>query len=81
MKKEEFIPKVNDALAQEFEVEIEEITPDADIKETLDLDSLSLVDMVAIIEDMFEVSIKNQEIAQVKTFNDLYDFIEGKINE
>lgn len=79
MKKDEFIPKVNEALAEEFEVELDVITPDADIKETLDLDSLSLVDMVAIIEEMFDVSIKNQEIASVKTFNDLYDFIESKI--
>lgn len=79
MKKDEFIPKVNEALAEEFEVELDVITPDADIKETLDLDSLSLVDMVAIIEEMFDVSIKNQEIASVKTFDDLYDFIESKI--
>ncbi|MDR0368737.1 MAG: phosphopantetheine-binding protein [Bacteroidales bacterium] len=75
MEKQELINKVNQALADEFEVDIETITPEADIKETLDLDSLSLVDMVALIEGEFGVKLKGQEIASVKTFGSLYDFI------
>lgn len=79
MEKQDLIAKVNEALAEEFEVEITDITPDADIKETLELDSLSLVDMVALIEAEFGVKINNQEISNIKTFESLYDFIEGKL--
>lgn len=79
MEKQDLIAKVNEALADEFEVEITDITPDADIKETLELDSLSLVDMVALIEAEFGVKINNQEISNIKTFESLYDFIEGKL--
>lgn len=80
MGKKELINKANEVLADEFEVEITDITPDADIKETLDLDSLSLVDMVALIETTFGVKIKSQEIANVSTFSALYDFLYGKMN-
>ncbi|MDR0363921.1 MAG: phosphopantetheine-binding protein [Bacteroidales bacterium] len=79
MEKQELINKMNAALADEFEVEITDITPDADIKETLELDSLSLVDMVALIEAELGVKINNQEISNIKTFGMLYDFIEGKL--
>ncbi|MDR1878742.1 MAG: phosphopantetheine-binding protein [Bacteroidales bacterium] len=81
MEKQEFIKQVNEVLAKEFETEISAITPEADIKETLELDSLSLVDMVALIEHTFGVKIKGQEITTVKTFENLYDFIYERLNQ
>lgn len=78
MEKIELINKTNEVLAEEFEVEIEKITPDADIKKTLELDSLSLVDMVALIEQTFGVKIKGQDISKIKTFSELYDFVYEK---
>ncbi len=80
MEKQELIEKVNEVLAEEFEIEVSEITPDANIKATLMLDSLSLVDLVALIESTFNVKIKGQEIAAVQTFESLYDFLEERIN-
>ena len=75
MEKNELIAKINETLAEEFEVEVSEIIPEANIKETLQLDSLSLVDMVALIESEFGVKIKGAEMLQVQTFQALYDFI------
>ena len=75
MERQELIAKINQVLADEFEVEQSVITPDADIKSTLNLDSLSLVDMVALIEEEFGVKIKGTELASVKTFGLLYDFV------
>lgn len=80
MERQELAKKANEALAEEFEIEITEITPDADIKETLDLDSLGLVDMVVLIEETFGVKIKDQKITSIKSFDDLYDFIEEKLS-
>lgn len=80
MEKNELIAKINEVLAEEFEIEVEAITPDANIKETLQLDSLSLVDMVALIESEFGVKIKGAEMVQVQTFGALYDFIAERTN-
>lgn len=80
MDKQELIKKTNEVLAEEFEIEVSDITPDADVKETLELDSLSLVDMIALIESTFGVKIKSQEIASIKSFDNLYDFIAEKID-
>ena len=80
MEKNELIAKINSVLANEFEVEESEIAPEKEIKATLQLDSLSLVDMIAVIEEEFGVEIKGQSVAQVKTFQNLYDFVFEKTN-
>ena len=55
MTREEIIEKVNGTLSEEFEVDENVITPDAAIYETLQLDSLSLVDLVAVVQYTFKV--------------------------
>ncbi len=80
MEKNELIEKINEVLAEEFEIEVEDITPDANIKETLQLDSLSLVDMVALIESEFGVKIKSSELINIQTFEALYDFVSNNQN-
>ena len=45
MTNEEIIEKIRTTLAEEFEVGIDVIQPDAPLMETLELDSLDLVDI------------------------------------
>lgn len=75
MEKQELIEKINSALAEEFEVDEAVITPDAPIKDTLELDSLSLVDLVALIESNFGIKIQGSEVSKIQTFGALYDFV------
>lgn len=75
MERQELIGKINSALADEFEVEESVITPDAPIKETLELDSLSLMDLVALIESNFGIKIEGTQVSSIKTFESLYDFV------
>ena len=77
MTREEIIEKVISTLSEEFEVEQELITPDAVIYDTLQLDSLSLVDLVAVVQYTFKVKIPVADLPSEKTFNDLYDYIES----
>lgn len=77
MTREEIIEKVIETLSEEFEVEQNVITPDAVIYDTLQLDSLSLVDLVAVVQHTFKVKIPVANLPSVKTFNDLYDYIES----
>lgn len=79
MTKEEIISKVNAMLVAEFEVEEDAITTDANIKKTLELDSLSLVDLVALIDNEFGIKTNGAEMSKVGTFGELYSFIESKI--
>jgi acyl carrier protein len=77
---EEIIEKATTVLAEEFEVETSEITPEASLKETLDLDSLDLVDVVVLIEQNFGVTLTGPDFIGVVTFQDFYDLLNKKIN-
>ena len=79
MTREEIIEKVNTLLAEEFEVEASTLTPDANVKGTLSLDSLSLVDLVALIQQTYQVKIPVSDLRQIQTFTDLYDYIESHL--
>ncbi|MDR3351365.1 MAG: phosphopantetheine-binding protein [Prevotellaceae bacterium] len=79
METQQLIKEVNEALATEFEIEVSSISAGANIKDTLDLDSLGLVDMVALIENKFGVKIQSADIPAIKIFEDLYNFLLGKL--
>ena len=76
---DEIISKVNAFLVDEFEVDPQSITPDANLKETLNLDSLDYVDLVVVIESNFGFKVKGEDFVNIKTFQDFYDYINSKI--
>lgn len=45
----------------------------------LGFDSLAITEVVFAAEDLFRISITNEEIAQVRTLDDLRDFIHVKV--
>ena len=75
MTHEEIINKINTVLAEDFEVDLASITPDASMKEILDLDSLDYVDLVVLLEQHFGLKIKGSEFADIHTFEDFYQYI------
>lgn len=76
MTREEIIQKINAAMAEEFEVSEDLMKPEANVKDTLQLDSLNLVDIVAMVQETFGVDIPIQDLRAIKTFDDLYNYIE-----
>ncbi len=76
MTREEIKEQVNSMLAEEFEVEQSEFTEDANLKETLQLDSINLVDLVAMVQMTYKVVIPVSDLPKIQTFKDLYDYIE-----
>ena len=79
MTRQEIVEKVNSLLADEFEVDAALFTPEANVRETLQLDSLSLVDLVAIIQQTYKIKIPVGDLREIKTFADLYNYIESHL--
>ncbi len=80
MTREEIADKINTVLAEDFEVAPENITPDASMKEVLDLDSLDYVDLVVLLEQQFGLKVKGSDFAEIQTFEDFYQYIIKHIN-
>lgn len=75
MSTEQIIETVNSTLSEEFEVDQALITPDASLKDTLELDSLDYVDLVVMIESNFGFKVNSEHFADITTFQHLYDYI------
>jgi acyl carrier protein len=79
MTREEIISQVNSLLADEFEIEESEFAPEANLKETLNLDSINLVDLIALVQTTYKITIPVEDLKKIQTFNNLYDYIEGHL--
>jgi acyl carrier protein len=75
MTREEIITKVNSLLAEEFEIEESEFAPEANLKDTLNLDSINLVDLIALVQFNYKVTIPVEDLKKIQTFDNLYDYI------
>ena len=80
MERAEIELKVNEFLVEEMEIEAGDINYDARLKEDLGLDSLDFVDIVVIVEKSFGFKIKPEEMSNVLTVREFYDYIESKVN-
>lgn len=79
MTRAEIIGQAKEVLSEEFEVGQELMADDAALREVLALNSLTLVDLVAVVEHTFRVRIPIAEVPSIKTFAQLYDYIEQHI--
>jgi acyl carrier protein len=81
MTKEEIITKVNEFLVDEFEVDANKIQPEANMRETLDLDSLDYVDLVVVIESNFGFKVVGEDFINIHTFQNFYDYCYQKVSQ
>lgn len=79
MTKQEITDKMNSLLVEEFEIAEELLTPEANLKDDLEIDSLDLVDIVVLIDQEFGFKPKAEELKSVKTLQDFYDYIASHI--
>ncbi|MAX80099.1 MAG: acyl carrier protein [Crocinitomicaceae bacterium] len=79
MNTTEVINRINGFLVAEFEVDEEKISPEADLKETLDLDSLDYVDLVVEIESNFGFKVNPEDFTNISTFQQFYDYVIEKV--
>lgn len=54
------------------------ITPEASLTEDLDVDSLAAVELAMELESTFDITIEDEEIAALKSVNDIIALVEGK---
>lgn len=81
MNKASIIERINGFLVEEFEVEAGKITPEANLRETLELDSLDYIDLVVVIESNFGFKVKPEDFISIVTFQNFYDYVSNRVGE
>lgn len=78
---EEFSAEMRAALAEEYEVSPEKITEEAELIATLDLDSLDMVDVVALIDNKLGIILSAEDFKGVQTFGEFFHMLYGKLEQ
>ena len=73
------IDKINGFLSEEFEVDVNRMLPDANIRQTLELDSLDYIDLVVVIENNFSFKVKPEDFIRIISFQDFYAYIISRV--
>ena len=82
MTNDEIIRTINRALMKEFELDADKMVPEAHLFDTLELDSLDMVDMVIVLENAFKFKItEEKEIREIRTLGDIHNFVIKKSEE
>jgi acyl carrier protein len=80
MQNEEIIKKINQLLIDEIEIDESQISPAADLKKDLGIDSLDFVDLFVIIENNFGFKMKAEEMSDIKKLDDFYAYVIRRVN-
>lgn len=73
------LEKVKHILAEQFDVEEDNVTAETNFADDLGADSLDVVDLLMSIEDEFEIEIPDSEVENIKTVGDLVGYIEQRL--
>ncbi|MBS1783656.1 MAG: acyl carrier protein [Bacteroidetes bacterium] len=79
MNQQEIIARIKAFMVEDFEVDEHSITPEANLKETLDLDSLDYIDLVVAIENNFGFKVKPEDFQTMTTVQDFYNYVSNRL--
>lgn len=69
--------QIKKIVAENLNVEEENITPESSFKEDLKADSLDLFEMVMALEEEFDLEIPSEDLERLETVKDVMTYIES----
>ena len=80
MSMEEIFKTIQSLIAEQFAVELEEVTMGTSLEEDLGADSVDLVELVMAMEEEFEIGeVPEEELGGMKTVSDAVSFIASRM--
>lgn len=71
--------KIKEAVAEQLSLSADEITNEASFTEDLGADSLDLVELVMAFESEFDISIPDEDSANLTTVQSAIDYVKEKL--
>ncbi|MBE6136875.1 MAG: acyl carrier protein [Erysipelotrichaceae bacterium] len=73
------LEKVKEVLVQTTNIDPNEVTMEASLKDDLGVDSLDSVEIILELESQFNVKISDDELAELKTIGDIVNILNNKL--
>ena len=68
--------KIRDLLAEQLDIPADSITPESEIIDDLEADSLTVLDMVMTLEDEFDIEIPDEDVEKLRTVGSVVSYVE-----
>lgn len=72
------LEKLKAVFEEAVNVDAEQVVPDARLAEDLEIDSLGAVELALELENAFDITIEDEELAELKTVQDVLDLLEAR---
>ena len=79
--KDEILEQVQIIISDLFEIDKSEITPDVELYEGLDLDSIDAIDMIVKLQKMTGKTVKPEDFRNARTVSDIVDVVHQLIHQ
>ena len=73
--------RIKTIIATQFNINEDEIKKDTSFKDTLNADSLDLVELIMALEDEFGLEVEDEDMENIKTVGDAVEYITNSIDE
>lgn len=80
MSPDKIAQKVQDIIAQNLDVQRDEVTLKASFVDDLNADSLDIVELVMAMEKEFDLEIPDDEAEKIRTVQDAVDYISAHLS-
>ena len=70
---------VRDIIVNTLSCDADQVTLETNLFEDLEADSLEAVELSLALEEAFGVGIADEDMANIKTVNDIVEYIKGKL--
>ena len=71
--------QVKEVICEQLSVEESEVTRDASFVETLNADSLDIVELIMAFEEAFHIDIPDEQAEKIRTVDDSIKYLETRV--
>lgn len=75
------LSKIKEIVSVQFNVDEDEIDQETSFRDTLNADSLDLVELVMALEDEFGLEVEDEGVEKIKTVGDAVEYITDALDE
>ena len=79
--RDQILSAVREAAVEVLDCDPDDVTPDAKLSETLDADSIDVIEIASTLERQFGVAIEDHEVYDLETVGGLVELVATKKGE
>lgn len=73
----EIFDRVTGIIAEITDIPAAELLPDKSLREDLEVDSLTTIEVAVAIQDEFDIEVEDEKLKEMKTIQDVVDLVQS----